>query len=116
MTAGDQLLGVGDGVRTEFPLIKRYGPEGDGELRRITRPVMGSVLVSLGGMLSVCGWVLLERGVVSFAVAPGAGVQVRAGFQFDVPVRFAEDSLEIDAALFAAGDAPSVPLIEVREG
>jgi uncharacterized protein (TIGR02217 family) len=42
-------------------------------------------------------------------------VQVRAGFQFDVPVRFAEDALEIDAALFAAGDAPSVPLIEVRE-
>ena len=115
VTAGDQLLGVGDGVRTEFPLIKRYGAEEDGELRRITRPVMGSVLVSLGGMLSVSGWVLLERGVVSFAVAPGAGVQVRAGFQFDVPVRFAEDSLEIDAALFAAGDAPSVPLIEVRE-
>jgi uncharacterized protein (TIGR02217 family) len=115
VTAGDQLLGVGDGVRTEFPLIKRYGAEGDAELRRITRPVMGSVLVSLGGMLSVSGWVLLDGGVVSFTTPPGAGVQVRAGFQFDVPVRFAEDSLEIDAALFAAGDAPSVPLIEVRE-
>lgn len=116
VTAGDQLLGLGDGVRTEFALIKRYGAEGDAELRRITRPVMGTVLVSLGGMLAASGWVLLEGGVVSFTVAPGAGVQVRAGFQFDVPVRFAEDSLEIDAALFAAGDAPSVPLIEVREG
>jgi uncharacterized protein (TIGR02217 family) len=59
--------------------------------------------------------VLLDGGVVSFTTPPGAGVQVRAGYQFDVPVRFAEDSLEIDAALFAAGDAPSVPLIEVRE-
>ncbi|MEK6636727.1 MAG: DUF2460 domain-containing protein [Pseudomonadota bacterium] len=116
VTAGDQLLGLGDGMRTEFPLIKRYGAEEDGELRRITRPVMGSVLVSLGGMLSVSGWSLLEGGVVSFNAPPGAGVQVRAGFQFDVPVRFAEDSLEIDAALFAAGDVPSVPLIEVREG
>lgn len=115
VSAGDQLLGLGDGVRTEFALIKRYGAEADGELRRITRPVMGTVLVSLGGMLATSGWVLLEGGVVSFAVAPGTGVQVRAGFQFDVPVRFAEDSLEIDAALFAAGDAPSVPLIEVRE-
>jgi uncharacterized protein (TIGR02217 family) len=115
VTAGDQLLGVGDGVRTEFPLIKRYGAEGEAELRRITRPVMGTVLVSLGGMLATSGWVLLEGGVVSFTVPPGAGVQVRAGFQFDVPVRFAEDSLEIDAALFAAGDASSVPLIEVRE-
>jgi uncharacterized protein (TIGR02217 family) len=116
VTASDQLLGVGDGVRTEFPLIKRYGAEDAAELRRISRPVMGSVLVSLGGVPATSGWVLLEGGVVSFAVAPAVGVQVRAGFQFDVPVRFAEDSLEIDAALFAAGDAPSVPLIEVREG
>jgi uncharacterized protein (TIGR02217 family) len=115
VTAGDQLLGMGDGVKTEFTLIKRYGPESDGELRRITRPVIGTVLVSLGGMLSTSGWSLLDGGVISFTVPPAAGVQVRAGFQFDVPVRFAEDALEIDAALFAAGDAPSVPLIEVRE-
>ena len=115
VTAGDQLLGLGDGVRTEFPLIKRYGSGDDAELRRITRPVAGTVLVSLGGMIQTAGWVLLDGGTVSFTLAPGAGVQVRAGFQFDVPVRFAEDSLEIDAALFAAGDAPSVPLIEVRE-
>jgi uncharacterized protein (TIGR02217 family) len=115
VTAGDQLLGMGDGRRTEFALIKRYGEEEDAELRRITRPVLGSVRVSLGGVPATSGWSLLEGGVVSFTIAPGAGVQVRAGFQFDVPVRFAEDSLEIDAALFAAGDAPSVPLIEVRE-
>lgn len=116
VTGGDQLLGVGDGIRTEFALIKRYGAEGDAELRRITRPVIGSVLVSLGGVAATSGWSLLDGGVVSFTLPPAAGVQVRAGFQFDVPVRFAEDSLEIDAALFAAGDAPSVPLIELREG
>jgi uncharacterized protein (TIGR02217 family) len=102
-------------VRTEFALIKRYGAEADGELRRITRPVLGSLLVSLGGVLATSGWSLLEGGVVSFTVPPAAGVQVRAGFQFDVPVRFAEDALEIDAALFATGDVPSVPLVEVRE-
>lgn len=115
VSAGDQQLGLGDGVRTEFALIKRYGSEDEGELRRITRPVLGSVLVSLGGLLSQSGWSLLDGGVISFAVAPAAGVSVRAGYEFDVPVRFAEDSLDIDAALFAAGDAPSVPLIEVRE-
>jgi uncharacterized protein (TIGR02217 family) len=40
---------------------------------------------------------------------------VRAGFLFDVPVRFAEDRLEIAGATFIAGDAPSVPVVEVRE-
>jgi len=40
---------------------------------------------------------------------------VRAGFRFDVPVRFAEDRLDVSAVNFAAGEAPSVPLIEIRE-
>ena len=46
---------------------------------------------------------------------PAAGAQVRAGFLFDVPVRFAEDRLEIAGADFAAGEAPSVPIVELRE-
>lgn len=32
-----------------------------------------------------------------------------------VPVRFAEDRLEVNRATFLAGDAPNVPLIEARE-
>ena len=38
-----------------------------------------------------------------------------AGFRFDVPVRFAEDRLSLNRATFAAGEIPSVPLIEIRE-
>jgi uncharacterized protein (TIGR02217 family) len=41
---------------------------------------------------------------------------VTAGFRFDVPVRFAEDSLAVNRSTFMAGAAPSVPLVEVREG
>jgi uncharacterized protein (TIGR02217 family) len=41
--------------------------------------------------------------------------EVRAGFLFDVPVRFAADRLDVTGANFAAGEAPSVPLVEVRE-
>ena len=115
VTASDQLLGIGDGIRTEFPLIKKYGEGEDAEQRRITRPVAGTVLVSRGGMLATGGWTLLERGTLSFTAPPGNEVQVRAGFQFDVPVRFAEDILSINAVQFLAGDVPSVPLIEVRE-
>jgi uncharacterized protein (TIGR02217 family) len=82
--------------------------------RRITRPVAGSVRVGIGGgetqgfAVEPGGWVLLDR-------APGKGVAVSAGFAFDVPVRFAEDRLQVARATFGAGDSPSVPLIEVRE-
>ncbi|MEL7218571.1 MAG: DUF2460 domain-containing protein, partial [Pseudomonadota bacterium] len=41
--------------------------------------------------------------------------EIRAGFLFDVPVRFAEDRIDISGVNFSAGEAPSVPLVELRE-
>ncbi len=113
-TITDQLLGTGDGVTSQFPLIKRYGEDAAEQLRRITRPNLASVLVSLNGTIAT-GWTLEPGGVISFAAPPATGVVVRAGFTFDVPVRFAEDRLDVSGSSFAAGEAPSVPVIEVRE-
>ena len=78
------------------------------------RPEPGSILVSLDGV-PAGGWSHIGRGVIRFDEAPAGGVEVRAGFRFDVPVRFAEDRLDISGATFAAGEAPSVPLVELRE-
>lgn len=115
----DQLLGVGDGLTARFPLLKRYGEEQAGgfgpQLRRITRPRAESVRVSIGGVERTTGWSLEPGGTILFTAAPAAGAEVRAGFLFDVPVRFAEDRLEIAGAFAESGEAPSVPLIEVRE-
>lgn len=113
-TAADQLLGAGDGARSSFALVKRYGDGDAAQLRRITRPLAASVLVSIDGA-PASGWTLEPGGVVVFATPPAAGTEVRAGFLFDVPVRFAEDRLEVSGAAFAAGEAPSVPVIELRE-
>ncbi|HEX8223933.1 MAG TPA: DUF2460 domain-containing protein [Allosphingosinicella sp.] len=110
--AADQRLGTGDGVRTEFDLVKHYG----GQERRITRPVAGSVRVSVAGVERVAGWTLAPLGRVRFEEPPADGAVIEAGYRFDVPVRFAEDRLAISRATFEAGEIPSVPLIEVREG
>ncbi|MFC3581939.1 DUF2460 domain-containing protein [Sphingomonas hylomeconis] len=106
----DQRLGVGDGAATRFALVKHYG-EG---VRRITRPVAGSVRVAIDGV-ETAAFSVLSGGVVALDVAPAAGAVVSAGFAFDVPVRFAEDRLAVSRATFLAGAAASVPLIEVRE-
>jgi len=112
-TPADQLLGAGDGLTARFRLCKRYdGPEP--QVRWITRPRPGSVTVSVGGM-PASGWVLEDGGWIALAEAPPIGAEVRAGFLFDVPVRFAADRLDVTGADFAAGEAPSVPLVEVRE-
>lgn len=113
VSASDQLLGLGDGARTRFPLIKRYG-EGEGAyLRPITLPVADSVLVAVNG--AAAGFTLDGAEIVLAEPAPD-GASVSAGFRFDVPVRFDTDALEIALEAFRAGAVLSVPLIEVRLG
>jgi uncharacterized protein (TIGR02217 family) len=111
-TPTDQAIGAGDGSTDSFELVKAYG---SGEQRRITRPVAGTVRVAVDGIEQLTGWALDSKGVVRFDDPAIAGATVTAGFLFDTPVRFAEDRIEINRATFLAGEAPSVPLVEVRE-
>lgn len=113
-TPMDQVLGTGDGATSRFALVKHYGEGGDAQKRRITRPRAESLRVSVNSA-ETGDFSLDAKGVLVFATAPAAGSVVRAGFYFDVPVRFAEDRLDISGAEFAAGEAPSVPLVELRE-
>jgi len=113
-TSTDQLIGVGNGAQADFQLIKNYGPQDEPQVRPITRPQANTVLVSVDGTPTT-DWTLGEGGVVSFQQAPANGADIRAGFLFDVPVRFAEDRIDVSGVNFAAGEAPSVPLVELRE-
>jgi uncharacterized protein (TIGR02217 family) len=111
-TADDQVIGAGDGLANRFSLVKHYAP---GEQRRISRPAPGSVRIAVDGAELTTGWTLQATGVVQFASPPAADATITAGFLFDVPVRFAEDRIEVNRSTFFAGEAPSVPLIEVRD-
>jgi uncharacterized protein (TIGR02217 family) len=61
------------------------------------------------------GWILGEGGNIVFNTAPANGAIIKAGYRFDVPVRFAEDRIEVSRATFGAGDMASVTLIEIKE-
>lgn len=111
----DQPIGTGDGLATEFALVKLYGEGDEPQARRITRPVAASIRVAVDGVETL-DWTLGDHGMIEFADPPAAGAAISAGFLFDVPVRFAEDRLEFSQASFAAGEMPSVPLVEIREG
>jgi uncharacterized protein (TIGR02217 family) len=113
--ADDVRLGTGDGKETRFALIKTYGAGPDAEIRRITRPVAASVRVAINAVPQTTGWTLEAGGWVRFDTPPKAGAVITAGFLFDVPVRFEQDQLEVTALGLAAGDVPSVLLVEVRE-
>ena len=108
--AWDELLGTGDGATARFALVRRYG----GVTRRITRPVAATVRITVDGA-AIEDFALGADGVVTLGLVPPAGAAVRASFVFDVPVRFAEDRLQVSRATFLAGALASVPLVEIRE-
>lgn len=110
----DQIIGGGDGEQTRFQLIKSYGNAGEAQQRLITRPEPSSVLIAVDGVI-VSNWLLGALGGIIFDSPPAVDAEITAGFLFDVPVRFAEDRLDVSASTFMAGDIAEVRLIEVRE-
>ncbi|MBS3650795.1 DUF2460 domain-containing protein [Pseudaminobacter sp. 19-2017] len=115
----DQSLGTGNGTRARFALVKRYGTGATTYVRPIRKPVLSSLQVAVAGVVAA------SPGDYGFDVAtgeivftpgsiPSAGQEVTAGFEFDVPVRFDTERLEVGISAFKAGSIPSIPLIEVQ--
>jgi uncharacterized protein (TIGR02217 family) len=113
----DQVLGTGDGVRTSFALCKHYRSGSESYVRPITKPVAGTVRIAVAGVELALGAsfsVDPATGAVALVSAPPAAAEVTAGFEFDVPVRFDADHISTSMAGFAAGEIPSIPVVEVR--
>jgi uncharacterized protein (TIGR02217 family) len=119
VTGLDQAIGTGDGVVTTFQLVKTYGSAFAPWTREIKKPVSGSVRVAVAGVEKTAGThfnVDHATGVVTFTGGniPTMGQSVTAGFEFDVPVRFDTDRLEVNLALIEAGSIPNIPVVEIR--
>lgn len=113
----DQVIAIGDGETLSFPLIKTYASGAQSYARPVTKPVLGTVRVGVEDDELQDGLhysVDVTTGVVTFATAPNTGMEITAGFEFDVPVRFDTDRIQTSVASFRAGDVPSVPVVELR--
>jgi len=117
--ATGQALGNADGVLTNFQLQKTYSTGAYAMVRKITKPVAGTVTLYRNGQAAT-GWTVnTSTGLVSFTSAPAAGA-ITASFEFDVPVRFDMDTLPTEivsrqqshALLLSPG---TVKLVEVRQ-
>lgn len=117
ISAFDQVLGLGDGVQTNFQLTKTYRSGEQEYVRPISKPVAGTLKIAVGPNAleeDVAFTVDTVTGLVSFETAPEIGLPVSAGFEFDVPVRFDTDRIQTSIASFNAGDVPTIPIVEVR--
>jgi len=110
----DQPSGTGDGERRVFALVKTYGTGESAYVRPVVKPVAGSVRVAVAGVETTAFASDATTGLATFDTAPPPGAAITAGFLFDVPVRFDTDRLDVNLTSFAAGDIPSIPLVEIR--
>lgn len=119
-TSTDVLLGVGDGVTTDFQLRKAYTHNGFTGYIPIYLPIVSTTAVSLNDVTQVSGYSVNPlTGIVTFTVAPTLGVNVKGGTEFDIEARFGS---ELDAVLplqadnFSTGSVRSIPIVEKMNG
>lgn len=113
----DQQIAIGDGQTRAFALIKTYASGAESYVRPITKPVAGTVRVGVDGdelQEGIHYDIDVTTGIVTLTDIPDIDAVVRAGFEFDVPVRFDTDLIQTSVSSFQAGDVPRVPVVEVR--
>lgn len=89
----DQMIGIGDGSQTDFQIYKGYNWAGYWTMRPITKPVASSMAVRLSGVQTDDFSLDTTTGLISFSRPPAAGSEIVVSCEFDVPVRFKQDTL-----------------------
>lgn len=116
--AEDFVIGTGDGLTKTFQLVKKYTSGSVVRSRNLKLPVQGTVRVAVDGVAqteSTHYSVNYETGVITFVTAPGSSLDVTAGCEFNVEVRFDPDTnLDITIDGFATSST-QVFLTEVRD-
>lgn len=115
-TYTDQQIGVGDGTTKKFQLKKTYTEGSESRVRNIFLPRASTVSVSIDDVDQSSGWTVNDTtGEVTFTTAPALNEVIKAGFEFDTPVRFGiemDDDFSISIDAFEAGDIPDILLVE----
>jgi len=112
-----EAIGTGNGVENEFQITKTYSDAGGSYVRNIYKPVSGTVQVYLNGVLQTVTThytINHSTGIITFVTPPSNGVVVTVTCEFDVPVRFDTDSLDVTLQWIEAGQVQGIPLIELR--
>lgn len=112
---------TGDDVEVDFQLTKTYVKGAFSRQRTITKPVSGTVRVSINGAEKLQGdatypWsVDTATGIITFSSTPPPnGETVKAGYEFDIPCRFDTDELITVYEAYEQGNT-QVPVIEIRD-
>ena len=111
--AKKQIIGYGDGIKKEFQLIKSYIVNNNFYTRKINKPVFSTVKIYLDNVESDNFSIDFTSGLLSFDYSIPMNVKVEADFEFDVPVRFDSDVIEVSMETVNTGFVKDISLIEI---
>ena len=115
-TSNPVTFATGDTTTTVFQAQKRYSSGSIDFDRDLTKIVSGTVEVYVNAVLQADPAdysIDLLTGLITFVSAPAA-VPIGLVCEFDVPVRFDTDALDVTAQLCDVGSIPQINILEVK--
>lgn len=117
-----QVIGITDGSTAAFQTTKTYSSGSVDFSREITKLVSGTITVWVNSIIIVEGTgtgqyqIDLLTGIVTLGstLAAQSSTNVEIECEFDIPVRFDSDSMEVNMQVFNAGSIPQIAIVEVR--
>lgn len=103
-------VGTVPGEPLKRQLVRSYEDETTPYTRVITHPVASTLKVYVNFVLTN-NYVLGEDGILTFVIDPG--VNVLATFEYDIPVRFDTDDLDVKLNTYREGEIPVIQIIEL---
>lgn len=107
--AVNQVFGIGDGVGTQFQLVRTLGEFAE----PVHGPHVPTITVTVNG--SPAAHTVDNGGRVTFAVPPAAGALVRWSGQFYYRVRFASDQAEFERFLHQLWSLKKIEFTTVKD-
>lgn len=117
----NEFIGVGDGTTRVYNLIKSYSFGGLNQLiRQIKKPVADGFVVTVDDIVQDYPsdyTVDFDTGVLTFKSGlstPDVGEVIRVSCKFDIPVRFDQDTLNIQLEYYKTGSVSTISIKELR--
>ena len=109
-----ETIGTGNGVLEDFVFKKTYTVGASSYVRRIFKPISGTVTVRVNDVVVTTGFTIdYANGIISFNSPVTDTHTVKITCEFDVPVRFDTDELQAEHDGYLTESWSSIPIVEL---
>jgi len=109
----NQFIGSGDGVTKTYQLIKIYSLGTNMEVRKITKPVRGTVEILINDKKTRLYKIDWDNGIIIFPKPLRKNTIITGSFEFDVPVRFNTDHISASIENYGVHAIDNIDLVEL---